>query len=164
MSGGMWAAVAAVAALALVAALIDGRVRSRRPPRRTRQRPPRGPQSRAGTGPKSRAGQGSRGGDRVPRRGEVWWAEVPFEDGPGSKDRPCLVLAVRGTSARVAKITTKRHGELPGVLALPAGTVDDAAGRQSYLETGELRDVPLPAFRRHAGAVDARFMKNLKLR
>lgn len=164
MSGGMWAAVAAVTALALVAALIDGRARSRRPPRRSRQRPPRGPQPRAGTGPKSHAGQGSRSGDRVPRRGEVWWAEVPFEDGPGSKDRPCLVLAVRGTSVRVAKITTKRHAELPGVLPLPAGIVDDAAGRQSYLETGELRDVPLPAFRRHAGAVDARFMKNLKLR
>jgi mRNA-degrading endonuclease toxin of MazEF toxin-antitoxin module len=94
----------------------------------------------------------------------VWWADVPFEDGPGSKDRPCLVLAVRGRSARVVKITTKLHGGLAGVLALPAGTVDDAAGRQSYLETGELRDVPLPAFRRHAGAVDARFMRKLKLR
>lgn len=149
MSSGMWAAVLAVAALALVAALIDGRARSRRPPRRSKAR--------------TRPGTGSRTGARVPRRGEVWWADVPFEDGAGSKDRPCLVLAVRGQSVRVVKITSKRHDELPGVLALPAGTVDDAAHRQSYLETRELRDVPLPAFRRPAGAVNARFMKRLDL-
>lgn len=94
----------------------------------------------------------------------MWWAEVPFEDGPGAKDRPCLVLSVRGDFVRVAKITTKHHAGLPGVLALPAGTVDDAADRQSYLETGELRDVPLPSFRRHAGALDPAFMKRLGLR
>ncbi|WP_335976633.1 type II toxin-antitoxin system PemK/MazF family toxin [Streptomyces sp. CA2R106] len=150
MSGGMWAAVLAVAALALVAAVVDGRARSRRPPRG----------ARGGAGP----GPGRGPALRQPRRGEVWWARVPFKDGPGGKDRPCLVLSVRGGSARVAKITTKRHAGLPGVLALPPGTVDDAAGRQSYLETGELRDVPLPAFRRRAGALDPGFMKRLERR
>ncbi|WP_435137676.1 type II toxin-antitoxin system PemK/MazF family toxin [Actinacidiphila sp. bgisy144] len=153
MSGGMWAAVLAVAALALVAAVVDGRARSRRPPRGARGGAGPGP----GRGPAPRQ-------PRQPRRGEVWWARVPFEDGPGGKDRPCLVLSVRGGSARVAKITTKRHAGLPGVLALPPGTVDDAAGRQSYLETGELRDVPLPAFRRRAGALDPGFMKRLERR
>jgi mRNA-degrading endonuclease toxin of MazEF toxin-antitoxin module len=153
MSGGMWAAVLAVAALALVAAVVDGRARSRRPPRGARRGAGTGP----GRGPEQRQ-------PRQPRRGEVWWARVPFEDGPGGKDRPCLVLSVRGGSACVAKITTKRHAGLPGVLALPPGTVDDAAGRQSYLETGELRDVPLPAFRRRAGALDPGFMKRLERR
>ncbi|MYS22128.1 type II toxin-antitoxin system PemK/MazF family toxin [Streptomyces sp. SID4948] len=93
----------------------------------------------------------------------MWWADVPFEDEPGSKDRPCLVVSVRGRTARVAKITSRHHVELPGVVPLPAGTVDDAAGRQSYLETRELRHVPLSAFRRRAGSLDPREMKSLKL-
>lgn len=133
----MWWAVAAVAALALIAALVDGRGRSGRPPR----------------GAKRISG--------VPARGEVWWASVPFEDRPGAKDRPCLVLSVRGRTATVAKITSRAHAELPGVFALPEGTVDDPAGRQSYLQSTELRDVPLPDFRRRAGALDRRFMKRL---
>lgn len=79
---------------------------------------------------------------------------MPFEDGPGSKDRPCLVLSVRGGTAVVAKITSKRHAERPGVIALPAGAVGDARGRQSFLETDELRDVAVSGFRRKAGDLD----------
>ncbi|MFE9428114.1 type II toxin-antitoxin system PemK/MazF family toxin [Kitasatospora sp. NPDC006697] len=96
---------------------------------------------------------GTRTGTPAPR--EIWWAEVPFEDGPGSKDRPCLVLSVHGRTATVAKITSKHHAELPGVLALPPGTVGDRAGRASWLETHELREVPLTHFRRRAGLLDA---------
>lgn len=80
---------------------------------------------------------------------------MPFEDGPGSKDRPCLVLSVRGRTARVAKITTKRHEGRSGVIALPADAVGDAAGRSSFLETGELREVRVREFRRRVGAADA---------
>ncbi|MFD4848949.1 type II toxin-antitoxin system PemK/MazF family toxin, partial [Streptomyces sp. NPDC058425] len=96
---------------------------------------------------------GGRGGKR-PRPSEIWWAMVPFEDGPGAKDRPCLVLAVRGGRATVVKITSRHHEERPGVIALPAGAVGDARGRASFLETDELREVPLGDFRRRAGAVD----------
>ncbi|MFF2545840.1 type II toxin-antitoxin system PemK/MazF family toxin [Kitasatospora sp. NPDC058063] len=111
--------------------------------RRTRPAPrPAGP-----TGPKPRPGAG-------PEPQEIWWAQVPFEDGPGSKDRPCLVLRVHGRTATVAKITSKHHAERPGVLPLPPGTVGDREGRASWLETDELREVPLSAFRRRAGAVD----------
>ncbi|MEU3562502.1 type II toxin-antitoxin system PemK/MazF family toxin [Kitasatospora sp. NPDC006786] len=111
--------------------------------RRTRPAPrPSGP-----TGPKPRPGAG-------PEPQEIWWAQVPFEDGPGSKDRPCLVLRVHGRTATVAKITSKHHAERPGVLPLPPGTVGDREGRASWLETDELREVPLSAFRRRAGAVD----------
>lgn len=97
----------------------------------------------------------------MPRAGEVWWADVPYEDGPGSKDRPCLVISVRGRgrgrgrTALVAKITSKHHEERPGVIALPAGTVGDRQGRQSFLETDELREVRVDAFRRRVGVVDA---------
>ncbi len=47
----------------------------------------------------------------------------------------------RGATALVAKITSKDHGERPGVIPLPAGAVGDQRGRRSFLETDELREV-----------------------
>ncbi|MFJ7065396.1 type II toxin-antitoxin system PemK/MazF family toxin [Streptomyces sp. NPDC101115] len=145
MDTSWWPALVAVVVIALVVALADGRRRSdRRPAGRTRPpaRPPR-PAAPRGKAP-----------ERLPRPGEIWWADVPFEDGPGSKDRPCLVLALRGDCALVAKITSKYHDERPGVIALPPGSVGDAQGRPSFLETDELRDVPVWEFRRKVGMAD----------
>ncbi|NED07685.1 type II toxin-antitoxin system PemK/MazF family toxin [Streptomyces sp. SID6648] len=157
-----WVALVAVVVLALVAAVVDGRGRSDRGPRS--RRPGRPGQPVGSARPPSRPSRPSSpsrpstSDGRVPRAGEVWWADVPYEDGPGSKDRPCLVISVRGRgrgrTALVAKITSKHHEERPGVIALPAGTVGDRRGRQSFLETDELRDVRVDAFRRRVGAVD----------
>ncbi|MFE7657901.1 type II toxin-antitoxin system PemK/MazF family toxin [Streptomyces bottropensis] len=148
MDTSWWPALAAVVLLALLAAVVDGRGRSRRPPRRTgrtgrtgRTRPPGRPERLRGPVP-------------GPRPAEIWWASVPFEDGPGEKDRPCLVLAVRGNRARVAKITSRHRVERPGVIPLPPGAVGDARGRPSFLETDELREVRLRDFRRKAGVAD----------
>ncbi|MFD8303237.1 type II toxin-antitoxin system PemK/MazF family toxin [Streptomyces sp. NPDC059690] len=138
MDTSWWLALAAVVLLALVATLVDGWGRGRRPAGR-RTRPPGRP--------------GERGRQR-PRPAEIWWANVPFEDGPGGKDRPCLVLVVHGERATVAKITSKYHDERPGVIALPPGAVGDRRGRASFLETEELREVPVWEFRRRAGVVD----------
>ncbi|MDX5566654.1 type II toxin-antitoxin system PemK/MazF family toxin, partial [Streptomyces sp. ID05-04B] len=71
-----------------------------------------------------------------------------------AKDRPCLVLAVRGDRVTVAKITSKYRDERPGVIRLPPGAVGDARGRPSFLETEELRQVPVREFRRRVGVVD----------
>lgn len=79
---------------------------------------------------------------------------MPYEDGPGAKDRPCLVLAVRGQRVTVAKITSKYRDERCGVIPLPPGAVGDTRGRASFLETGELRDVPVSDFRRRVGVMD----------
>ncbi|MEX0170079.1 type II toxin-antitoxin system PemK/MazF family toxin [Streptomyces sp. LMG1-1-1.1] len=149
MDTSWWPALVAVVVIALVVALAGGWKRSSRPPRRGpsgRTRPPARPQARP-EGPRRAPG-------RAPRAAEIWWADVPFEDGPGSKDRPCLVLSVRGDSALVAKITSKYHDERPGVIALPPGAVGDAQGRPSFLETDELREVPVGDFRRRAGQAD----------
>lgn len=150
-----WVALIVVVVLAMVATVVDGRGRSPRPPGgrfrrgrprgRTDRRPPRGPE---GTGP------GAPAGGRGPKPGEIWWAMVPYEDGTGAKDRPCLVLSVRGRTALVAKITSKFHEELPGVIPLPPEAVGDAEGRRSFLETGELREVRTRAFRRRVGRLD----------
>ncbi|WP_137989103.1 type II toxin-antitoxin system PemK/MazF family toxin [Streptomyces vilmorinianum] len=145
MDTSWWPALLAVVVIALVVALADGWKRSaRRPGGRTRPpaRPPVRPRA-PGKAP-----------GRVPRPGEIWWADVPYEDGPGSKDRPCLVLTLRGDNALVAKITSKYHDERPGVIALPPGAVGDARGRPSFLETDELREVPVWEFRRRVGTAD----------
>ena len=91
---------------------------------------------------------------RLPEPREIWWARVPFEDGAGGKDRPCLVLYRGAHTATVLKITSKHHTELPGVIPLPPGTVGDRAHRASWLETEESREVPFADFRRRVGAVD----------
>ncbi|RLV66948.1 Transcriptional modulator of MazE/toxin, MazF [Streptomyces sp. CBMAI 2042] len=62
----------------------------------------------------------------------------------------------------VAKITSKHHEERPGVIALPAGTVGDQRGRQSFLETDELREVALGGFRRRVGTVDAEVWERVR--
>jgi hypothetical protein len=64
------------------------------------------------------------------------------------------VLGVRGDVVTVAKITSKYHDERAGVISLPPGAVGDAQGRASFLETDELREVPVWDFRRRVGALD----------
>lgn len=146
-----WWLVAAAAAVVLAVFTAWTRVAARRRPGGP-ARPPRAP---GRPGPR-------RGGKRAPAPGEIWWANVPFEDGAGAKDRPCLVLSVNGGTVRVAKITSKHHEELPGVIALPPGTVGDAQGRTSYLETDELRQVRSAAFRRRAGVLDAALWQQVR--
>ncbi|MFC5217459.1 type II toxin-antitoxin system PemK/MazF family toxin [Streptomyces coerulescens] len=138
MDTSWWLALAAVVLLALVATLVDGWGRGSRP-RSRRTRPPGRPGGRAST---------------RPAPAEIWWARVPFEDGPGAKDRPCLVLAVRGQQVTVAKITSKYRDARYGVIPLPPGSVGDTRGRASFLETGELRHVPVWEFRRRVGVMD----------
>ncbi|MEV6834183.1 type II toxin-antitoxin system PemK/MazF family toxin [Streptomyces sp. NPDC051133] len=140
MDTSWWLALAAVVLLALVATLVDGWGHGRRPGGR-RLRPPGRPGAR-----RTRAGR--------PVPGDIWWANVPYEDRTEVKDRPCLVLAVRGDRATVAKITSKYHDERAGVIPLPPGAVGDARGRPSFLETDELREVPVGDFRRRVGVVD----------
>ncbi|GGV62497.1 type II toxin-antitoxin system PemK/MazF family toxin [Streptomyces massasporeus] len=137
MDTSWWLALAAVVLLALVATLVDGWGRGRRPSAR-RVRPAAPAATLEGR----------------PQPAEIWWADVPYEDEARTKDRPCLVLAVRGERATVAKITTRFRDERSGVIPLPPGSVGDAQGRASFLETDELREVPVWGFRRRVGVVD----------
>ncbi|GAA2577247.1 type II toxin-antitoxin system PemK/MazF family toxin [Streptomyces violaceus] len=135
MDTSWWLALAAVVLLALIATLVDGWGR-RSSARRVQPAAP----ATAVAG--------------LPQPAEIWWADVPYEDETRTKDRPCLVLAVRGERATVAKITTRFRDERNGVIPLPPGSVGDARGRASFLETDELREVPVWGFRRRVGVVD----------
>lgn len=150
MNTSWWLALVAVVLLALVATLVDGWGRGHR--------------SRVRGAPAG-AWTGTDDGGGRPRPAEIWWADVPYEEVPragngapagdgASKDRPCLVLAVRGERATVAKITTRFRDGRAGVIPLPPGSVGDARGRASFLETDELREVPVREFRRRVGVVD----------
>ncbi|MEU9782524.1 type II toxin-antitoxin system PemK/MazF family toxin [Streptomyces phaeochromogenes] len=153
MDTSWWFALAAVVLLAGVATVVDGwGRRGRRGSSGGRGRAPgRSPGRLPGRPPgRPRGLRSSR-----PRPAEIWWANVPFEDGPGAKDRPCLVLSVRGRTAVVAKITSRNPDEQRvGVIPLPPGSVGDARGRASFLETDELRGLPVRDFRRRVGPVD----------
>ncbi|MEU4462905.1 type II toxin-antitoxin system PemK/MazF family toxin [Streptomyces sp. NPDC024017] len=137
MDTSWWLALAAVVLLALIATLVDGWGRGRRPSAR-----------RVRTAAPVATKEGR------PQPAEIWWADVPYEDEARTKDRPCLVLAVRGERATVAKITTRFRDERTGVIPLPPGSVGDTQGRASFLETDELREVPVWGFRRRVGVVD----------
>lgn len=98
-----------------------------------------------------------------PRPGEIWWARVPYADRHGSKDRPCVVLSATGDWIRVLKVTSRRPtAPRPHVIRLPQGSVDDARGLPSYLETDELRDLPVWDFRRRCGAVSPELWKRIR--
>jgi hypothetical protein len=62
-----------------------------------------------------------------PRRGQIWSAMVPFEEGSyaqgeqRAKDRPCVVLNVDARGAYILKITSVDQGDRPGYTMLPAG-------------------------------------------
>lgn len=134
MDTSWWLALAAVVLLALVATLVDGWGR-------------RSSARRGRTAAEAATVAG------LPQPAEIWWADVPYEDEARTKDRPCLVLAVRGERATVAKITTRFRHER-AVIPLPPGSVGDTQGRASFLETDELREVPVWGFRRRVGVVD----------
>ncbi|MFD9191994.1 type II toxin-antitoxin system PemK/MazF family toxin [Streptomyces phaeochromogenes] len=153
MNTSWWLALAAVVLLAGVATVVDGW--GRRGRRGSSGGQGRSPGRSSGRLPDRPPGRPRGLRSSRPRPAEIWWANVPFEDGPGAKDRPCLVLSVRGRTAVVAKITSKNPDERrAGVIPLPPGSVGDARGRASFLETDELRGLPVRDFRRRVGPVD----------
>jgi len=160
----LYGTAAGVALLVVLLAFGGAALRRRRrtrPPGRPARRPSaRASSSRPSSSRPSPSRPGGGGGSRsappgrLPEPREIWWARVPFDDGVGGKDRPCLVLYRGAGTATVLKITSKHHTDLAGVIPLPPGTVGDRAHRASWLETEESREVPFADFRRRVGAVD----------
>jgi mRNA-degrading endonuclease toxin of MazEF toxin-antitoxin module len=89
-----------------------------------------------------------------PRRGEIWWADVPYTDGSGSKVRPCLVLVRHWRGIVVLKITSQDKSRRRDHITIPTRSWDPHAQHDSYLNLGEPIVVRSRAFRRRAGACD----------
>ncbi|MFD9303050.1 hypothetical protein ACFWCB_10300 [Streptomyces sp. NPDC060048] len=79
-----------------------------------------------------------------PRPGELWSL---------SGERPCLVLAVQGHWARIARITAKYDDRRAGVIPLPPGVV---GARGGFLEADRVVEVSVWEFARarRLGTVD----------
>ncbi|WDZ87328.1 type II toxin-antitoxin system PemK/MazF family toxin [Micromonospora cathayae] len=172
----LWAG-AVLAAVAAGWAWSEWRYRARRPTAGTGgRRPPAGTTGGRPTRPRDRTRPPRRPGrpaapprprDRrptptgTPRPGEIWWADVPFADGTGSKVRPCLVLRADQRSAEVLKITSQDKSGRDDHIPIPTRDWDPDADHDSFLDVGEPIRVPLDAFRDRAGTCDRPLWRHL---
>ncbi|MGI5486830.1 type II toxin-antitoxin system PemK/MazF family toxin [Microtetraspora malaysiensis] len=88
------------------------------------------------------------------RPGEIWWADVPFEDGPGSKVRPCVVLRTHRGGAEVLKITSQDQRHRSDHIEIPTRTWDPDADHNSFLDLSDPIRVTTSAFQDRAGELD----------
>ncbi|MFG3601779.1 type II toxin-antitoxin system PemK/MazF family toxin [Micromonospora chersina] len=107
---------------------------------------------RTGTAPRPR--DAGRGPATAPRPGEIWWADVPYADGTGSKVRPCLVLRADGRDADVLKITSQDKSDRDDHVPIPTRNWDPNADHDSFLDISEPIPLPLAAFEDRAGPCD----------
>jgi hypothetical protein len=90
----------------------------------------------------------------LPAPGEIWWADVPYEDGTGSKVRPCLVVRSGTRGAAVLKITSQDQSRRRGYRRIPTATWDGDADRDSWLDLRHEYPVRINDFRDKAGTTD----------
>ncbi|MFI9642112.1 type II toxin-antitoxin system PemK/MazF family toxin [Micromonospora sp. NPDC051925] len=109
-------------------------------PPRNRVRPTAPPRPRTPTG--------------TPRPGDIWWADVPFHDGAGSKVRPCLVLRADDRGGEVLKITSQDKSGRDDHVPIPTRGWDPDADHDSWLDLAEPLRIPADAFSRRAGSCD----------
>jgi hypothetical protein len=99
------------------------------------------------TGTLAHAGDRSQG-QWPPKAGQIWYADVPFQDSDGeSKDRPVLVVRTGRRQAEVLKITSQDKSRYPEhYLFLPHPKWRQVLDKNSWLE---LRPVTLDYHRFH---------------
>ncbi|WP_283138938.1 type II toxin-antitoxin system PemK/MazF family toxin [Rhizohabitans arisaemae] len=88
-----------------------------------------------------------------PAPGQIWFAEVPFEEGGGAKDRPCLVLRTHARSAEVLKITSRNQNSAHSHKLIPissTGWNSRSHGGTSWVDVSRSYHLPATAFRRLA--------------
>ncbi len=85
---------------------------------------------------------------------DIWWADVPYADGAGSKVRPCLVLRRGWRGVTVLKITSQDKSRRRDHLPIPTRAWDRHARRDSWVNLGEPIVVPARAFERKVGTCE----------
>ncbi|WP_443726524.1 hypothetical protein [Sanguibacter sp. A247] len=87
-------------------------------------------------------------------------AHVPFRDGTGSKDRPCLVVRSNHGEYRVLYVTSQDRSADDRYVPVDTQAWRGGDGRRSWLQTTERRDadptiaVAREGFRRYLGPVE----------
>ncbi|PYC67618.1 PemK family transcriptional regulator [Micromonospora arborensis] len=139
------------------------RVATRRPgpradkggPTRTGGRRTAPPRPRGGGRPTTRPRSRDDRGAGTPAPGEIWWADVPYADGSGSKVRPCLVLRADSRGADVLKITSQDKSDRDDHVRIPTQDWDPGAEHDSYLSLTEPIRIDSADFADRAGRCDA---------
>jgi hypothetical protein len=154
--------------LAIVGSLVLRARRSNRPrPGPTRPGRPAGRSTRprgatAPTKPKPTKPAPTRPATGQPRPGEIWWAEVPYEDGSGSKVRPCLVLRTGRAGTDVLKITSQDKSNRTDHIRIPTKAWDPDAGHDSYLDLTDPIRVAATAFEDRAGSCEPKLWREVQ--
>lgn len=91
--------------------------------------------------------------------GEVWWAQIPFEEKAGSKDRPALVVATAKRKATVLMFTSADKRGREGFV--PVDPRIWQSPRTSYLRLDRQITIPLTSMRRREGQADSRLMQQV---
>ncbi|MGA8117764.1 MAG: type II toxin-antitoxin system PemK/MazF family toxin [Actinocatenispora sp.] len=89
-----------------------------------------------------------------PAPGQIWWAEVPFTDGTGSKRRPTLVLRTGPGWVQVFKITSQDRSNRRDHMPIPTRGWDRRATQDSWLDLGQVFTLYDAAFGNLAGDCD----------
>jgi len=97
-----------------------------------------------------------------PAPGEIWWADVPYQEGDGSKVRPCLVLRTGRGGSAVLKITSQDQSARAAHLRLPTAGWDPRAAHDSWLDLRAAYQLRQASFQRRAGVVDTRSWKAVR--
>jgi hypothetical protein len=90
-----------------------------------------------------------------PRPGEIWWADVPYEDGTGHKIRPCLVLRTHADRVEVLKITSQDQSRRRDHVEIPTRSWDPKATHNSFLDLTDPFGIRDQALQRRAGTIDS---------
>ncbi|MEU8081651.1 type II toxin-antitoxin system PemK/MazF family toxin [Catellatospora citrea] len=97
-----------------------------------------------------------------PQPGEIWWADVPYEDGPGSKVRPCVVLRVKGGAYEILKITSQDQSHRSDHIEIATKSWDADADHNSYLDLSDPITITTAAFSNRAGTLDTPTWRKVK--
>src|SRR4029079_6134623 len=100
---------------------------------------------------KPKAGKPDRTG---PQPGEIWWADVPYEDYSGHKVRPCVGSRVDGAYREVLKITSQDQSHRSDHVRIPTKTWDSDAAHDSSLDLTGPVNVAVGEFEDRAGTLD----------
>ncbi len=98
----------------------------------------------------------------TPAPGEIWWADVPYADGSGSKVRPCLVLRADSRGADVLKITSQDKSDRDDHVRIPTRDWDPDAEHDSFLSLTEPTRIGSAAFADRAGRCDANLWRQVR--
>ena len=100
---------------------------------------------------------------RVPAPGDIWWADIPFEERRGSKDRPCLVISAAGRYAKVLMITSQDKSGRDNYLPL-LPQVWRRPSQHSSVRSDRLIRIPISGMRRIEGRADEQTLRTLTRR